>query len=56
MERSLRLYVFPACALKLSNATDMDVAIRLRGGLRFMNVSFMNMKEIRHATPSRQRV
>jgi hypothetical protein len=56
MERSSRLYVFPACTLKLSKATGMVVAIRLSGALRFMNISFMNMKEIRHATPSHQRV
>jgi hypothetical protein len=55
MERSARRYVSPI-VLKLSNTTGMDVAIRLRGALHFMNVSFMNMKEFRQATPSHQRV
>jgi hypothetical protein len=50
------LRVFPARTLKLSVATSMRVAIRSSGALRFMNVSFINMKKIRQATPSHQRV
>ena len=45
MERSSPPYVCPDYSPKLSNVTGKDIAIRGSGAVRFMNDSFMNMKE-----------